>query len=599
MMIFIQGSWQSGDKFHVPVALFLARSGLLDTLVSANKPKKAAAWRGDLRRSIRVRICWSSAIAGSHDDATAIADYYNAWGFGDQVELCDLAAARPVEHVGESTTGGALEQQSHAFEVAKAERERLLPKAKNAMAFPYASFRNEKQASVAAGLWEIRDKLADEDDWCVDVTNAPALNAGCLLLAGGNLQDQLYGHLAGLVGKSQSDLLRACAKHMVSCGEAAARLDTAQLVFLWGRRSGKLRSPGPHPEHTSGTRALNQIAGALQEKTKAIVVRVGDRGASKPRGYPALSNCIDMTEIHRRDSFVDGGYDAVYGELNPLLVQLYLYAQAARERKRKTVHVGMRSGMLIAIAYLGVPVVYLEEQTSPSRKKWEGFRGKLLNLVRCELTALPSSIGRRVQILAKAGLRDNSNAYTYHLEREFIGRAVNAPEWPEQLFRELFEKLTSVSGPEATEKINEIRGLYETQLRLKVQERRGKARGEHVASYSTEPDDDDNNQKGKAKEKEKERPSERIATATPISADDPVVLRELVTADLNRLLGMVTKWLSHPGFDQRFSWGAAEVDDAIDAPRFAGPLDDALRRDPSFVANAQNQVLYYEVMSKR
>lgn len=587
MLIFMQNSWQSGDKFHVPIALFIARSHLLGELIAQSKPTikeqapeieavEAVDWRAK-EVDWRVEIYHSTGLEGSLQDAQEIERYYKAWGFGDCVDV--RAHDLPKEDAPDDKVKvlDGMKQHLRDKRPGHEKGEKGIPK------FPYKAFKDGNAGGVKHILWTHRHNLCDEDKkWYVDVTCAPAVNAGCILVANTSkisLSDRLYDYLKK-IGGTPPTLERCIALMPQPNGRSADQLTRAKtLVFLWGRRSGKRRSPGPHPEHTSAARAWNQIAARLtQDLPETPVVRAGDMtldtDSSSPRliehhylatrEYRALLSCFDLTEVHRMFSFnTEEGYKEIYGGNDPLIVQLLMYVNACRKRERKTVHVGMRSGMLIALAYLGIPVVYLEEKDSPSKGKWEAFRGRLNNLVRCELVTLPSSIGQRIQTLARAGLRDTASSQVYRLEQDFLKLAIDSAPWPVQEFAQLFEAVTrevkESSPPQAERK--SIRAEYEAQLRSKVEERRRKQGPEK-------------GQEDKEKEKEGprdvrllERPSVRPSRSTagfeagPSEApvDDQLVLsRELVTMDLNRLMDRVTAWLMNPDLNQSGCWGQLE-----------------------------------------
>jgi hypothetical protein len=578
MLIFLQGSWQSGDRFHVPFTLFLAHSGRLTELVAASAPK------GGLRRAIsfeptaiKVRIYYSRRLEGSLDEAEDISAYYKAWGFAAHVEMCELELP-PSDG----------DQQS-LFTAMKKELQSLISKDNP---FPYTELRANQPASVKNAFRRLGELLGSKESRA-DVTCAPTLNAACLMLGEDSrlsLSAELYHHLETQIPEPRPSLV-SCAELMIGTSELRNVLSQARLVMLWGRRSGKRRTPGPHPEHTSGAKALNQMAARLQDL--APVVRVGD-GVTDPDGrsghskhvenahlkekqYSALLTCLDMTEIHRESSFCEGGAGKLYGKHNKLVLQLWMYASMSKDKGGKVVHIGLRSGMLIALAYLGVSVVYLEERGNPTRKKWEAFQGKLKNLVRCQLTALPSSIGRRVQVLEELGLADNSNAYTYFLEQRFIATAIECEVWPEDEFDELFGRLTKSlrsTGRALGDKSTRIRADYAALLKIKVREKKRKKENENEKEKEPET------RVEREKEKQRETDSGNDDEAVPSSVESELP-GTLTTSDVDRLYEMTKKWLRHPGFDQSSSWGYSSTDTPVQAV----PVD------PS----KHNAILYYLV----
>jgi hypothetical protein len=157
------------------------------------------------------------------------------------------------------------------------------------------------------------------------------------------------------------------------------------IVVLWSRQSGK--HSGAHLELDSSYTGIRQLAYEFAEKrTRATVLLAGDERNHKmedfAKNWPNVFNVTDMWN--------DPFWKKAFGE-SSFLGQLAFY-QCLRE-KHNVVHVGMRSGMLEAMALLGMEVFYLEGETNGSGNRMVAFSNAGITYTRVKIHCAPSISG--------------------------------------------------------------------------------------------------------------------------------------------------------------------------------------------------------------
>lgn len=158
------------------------------------------------------------------------------------------------------------------------------------------------------------------------------------------------------------------------------------IVVLWSRKSGK--RGGAHLELDSSYKGIRQLAWKFAEVDKrSTVLLAGDESNFKMEEYARREvQIVNVTNMW--DAQV---WKEVFGNAT-FLAQFAFYKYLAIDYN--VVHVGMRSGMLEAMALLGMQTFYLEGHGSGSGERMLAFSHAGITYTRVQIEDAPSLTGR-------------------------------------------------------------------------------------------------------------------------------------------------------------------------------------------------------------
>jgi len=158
------------------------------------------------------------------------------------------------------------------------------------------------------------------------------------------------------------------------------------IVVLWSRKSGK--RGGAHLELDSSYKGIRQLAWNFAEVDKrSTVLLAGDESNFKMEQYARNElQIVNVTNMWDAPVWKDVFGDATF------LAQFAFYKYLAIDYN--VVHVGMRSGMLEAMALLGMQTFYLEGHGSGSGERMLAFSHAGITYTRVQIEDAPSLTGR-------------------------------------------------------------------------------------------------------------------------------------------------------------------------------------------------------------
>jgi hypothetical protein len=161
------------------------------------------------------------------------------------------------------------------------------------------------------------------------------------------------------------------------------------IVVLWSRQSGK--RGGAHLELDSSYQGIRQLAHHFADVSKrATVLLAGDERNLKMKNFAATrGQVIDVTQMWDAPIWKEQFGDAKF------LAQFAFFKYLADDYK--VIHVGMRSGLLEAMALLNMRTFYLEDLGSESGSRMVAFRSAGITYHRIQIAASPGITGRIVQ----------------------------------------------------------------------------------------------------------------------------------------------------------------------------------------------------------
>lgn len=183
-----------------------------------------------------------------------------------------------------------------------------------------------------------------------------------------------------------------------------------KIIVLWSRFSGK--KGDLHPEHDTSFLGMRQLAGLARQLADVVII-TGDKplteglegrqlrrrknkykGLESQCGVPAAATrgkVADLTEFWREQT--TGTWSAQGNHAQQF--RLYDYLHRVGEVK----HLGMRSGVLLAMALLGYNTYYMEEQDSVGSKRMARFERRLSSLSLIRIQAPPTRTGKAIKDL--------------------------------------------------------------------------------------------------------------------------------------------------------------------------------------------------------
>jgi hypothetical protein len=181
------------------------------------------------------------------------------------------------------------------------------------------------------------------------------------------------------------------------------------IVVLWSRQSGK--RGGAHLELDSSYKAVRELAHEFADVSmRATVILAGDERDAKmahyANGSPHVINATDMWEAPV--------WKKMFGEAT-FLAQFAFYKYLADDYN--VVHIGMRSGMLEAMALLGMQTFYMEGVGSASGGRMLAFSGAGIPYTRIQIEDAPGLTGR---------ISEMQRLHTMETFRLSVGRVANA-----------------------------------------------------------------------------------------------------------------------------------------------------------------------------
>jgi hypothetical protein len=183
------------------------------------------------------------------------------------------------------------------------------------------------------------------------------------------LKIALYGYMARKFAKTKLDIAR-------------------NVVVLWSRQSGK--RGGAHLELDSSYTGIRQLARDFINCGKPVTVLLaGDERSGKLDALASRPDMIDVVNIS--DMWEDSVWKTHFGKAT-YLAQFAFFKYLAEESN--VVHVGMRSGMLEAMALLGMHSFYLEGAASGSGDRMTGFTNAGITYTRIVIPDAPGLTGR-------------------------------------------------------------------------------------------------------------------------------------------------------------------------------------------------------------
>lgn len=192
-----------------------------------------------------------------------------------------------------------------------------------------------------------------------------------------------------------------------------------RVAVLYSRYQGK--AGRAHPELDSSFKGLSQLIKGLLAPPKGVVQ---DETPHNPVFVVGdIANLPEKTTRKRKDhnkQLKDAGAVVLgeYWKSDPFkgkgrTAQFLLYRYFEDPLKWDFVIVGMRSGALEPMAYLGYNVVYLEEEDNPQKVRMLKLATALANYNRVGLEKLPTRTGQLIQAeLAKRSKKDQGKPIT-------------------------------------------------------------------------------------------------------------------------------------------------------------------------------------------
>jgi hypothetical protein len=187
------------------------------------------------------------------------------------------------------------------------------------------------------------------------------------------------------VGKLPTDQKFALYEYMAQVF-AKTKFDLRNnIVVLWSRQSGK--SGGAHLELDSSFQGIRQLAEAFCATNRATVVLAGDERGTKMHDLAARSvHIVNATEMWKAPV-----WERMFGDAK-FLAQFAFFKYLADDYN--VVHVGMRSGLLEAMALLGMQTFYLEGVGSQSGNRMLAFSSNGITYTRIQIDRAPGLTGR-------------------------------------------------------------------------------------------------------------------------------------------------------------------------------------------------------------
>ena len=185
-------------------------------------------------------------------------------------------------------------------------------------------------------------------------------------------------------------------------------IERKRIIVLWSRFSGK--KGDLHPEHDTSFQGMRQLVNMAREQADVIII-TGDK--------PLTDGLEGEKLIRRKNKYTDmettGGTSISDTACKVLGLtefwsepttqtwcmkgnraqQFRLYDYLHRIGKVK--HLGMRSGILLAIALLGYDTYYMEEPQSVGSKRMRRFGQKLSNLSLIRIGNPPTRTGKAIK----------------------------------------------------------------------------------------------------------------------------------------------------------------------------------------------------------
>jgi hypothetical protein len=190
------------------------------------------------------------------------------------------------------------------------------------------------------------------------------------------------------VGKLPSDQKFALYEYMAQVFAKTHFNLRNNIVVLWSRQSGK--SGGAHLELDSSFQGIRQLADAFCATNRATVILAGDERGTKMQDLAAQSvHIVNATQMWKAPV-----WERMFGDAK-FLAQFAFFKYLAGDYN--VVHVGMRSGMLEAMALLGMKTFYLEGAGSGSSDRMLAFKKNGITYTRIEIDRAPGLTGRLVE----------------------------------------------------------------------------------------------------------------------------------------------------------------------------------------------------------
>ena len=187
-------------------------------------------------------------------------------------------------------------------------------------------------------------------------------------------------------------------------------LKAKNIIILWSRFSGKRGDL--HPEHDTSFRGMRQLVDMAQGLADVVIITgdspltgglEGSRLSRRKNKYKQLETgfgtAVSGAPVKVRDltEFWNEQTTRTWCTPGNRTQQFRLYDYLHRVADVK--HLGMRSGILLALALLGYDTCYMEEPFSVGSKRMEKFEHKLGNLSLIRIDTPPTRTGKAIKQL--------------------------------------------------------------------------------------------------------------------------------------------------------------------------------------------------------
>src|SRR5262249_10911249 len=155
------------------------------------------------------------------------------------------------------------------------------------------------------------------------------------------------------------------------------------VLVLWSRQSGK--RGGAHVELDSGYEGIRQLARYFAiEKGSATVLLVGDESKAGGKLAQLAQESDQIIDVSNMSA--DGAWKKEPLKSAPYMGQFAFFKSVA-EPKTNIIHLGMRSGILEAMALQGMETFYMEPAPCPSGERMMAFHKHGIPYTRIEIKA--------------------------------------------------------------------------------------------------------------------------------------------------------------------------------------------------------------------
>ncbi|GAB2911808.1 hypothetical protein GCM10027093_57760 [Paraburkholderia jirisanensis] len=170
----------------------------------------------------------------------------------------------------------------------------------------------------------------------------------------------------------------------------------SHILVCWSRQSGK--RGGAHIELDSSYAGIRQVAEHFSQSRATVLLAGDERGDHLERmSRDAGPHVIDVSNMWKSDTWADHFQDTGF------LAQLAFFRYLDEEGSHKVIHFGMRSGMLEAMALMGMETFYLEPISSGSGDRMMAFQKNGITYERIQIRQVPTLTGQ---------LTENNKLYT-------------------------------------------------------------------------------------------------------------------------------------------------------------------------------------------